>query len=43
MTLFLMGKVWGEKLRNTAYFILKYRLGPIYSDAFLGENPEVVS
>jgi hypothetical protein len=43
VTQFLMGEDWSGKLRNTAYFIPKYRLDPIYSDAFLGENTEEVS
>jgi hypothetical protein len=42
MTQFLMGEVWGEKLRNTGFSIFKYRLDPIYSDVFLGENTEVL-
>jgi hypothetical protein len=43
MTRSLTGEGWSGKLRNTAYFIPKYRLDPIYSDAFLGENTEEVS
>jgi hypothetical protein len=42
MILFLMEKVWGEKLRNTGFSIFKYRLDLIYSDAFPGENTEVI-